>query len=383
MGKKYNELTDDVFKDSRYIKMIKQNYGIKDFRKEHREHYNMILDIFQTTILLNNCFFSDNDLRIDDRIKQANKLLKNYFKINENENVVGVKYSVRDIQSICDKYCRHIYNLMSEWYYSIFFMVKDKETDNKMLNKIKEEITNEVEMLEYSGIYDIVIDNITYQKHKIKNYRKYKKYFCKFDNIYIKSGEYKEEYKKEFYNRYGIKLDNKEMNKLALLFKLLASLNNGLVNVINDYKIDKEFTSFDNNEEYYIAYLNSFNIDYNKDKYDFNNDIHTFIKLVGIIKNKIDTLVEYNNTIIIERLDMFFFYLTIEQCFYTHKIKVKTDFMNKLLNDLIDLYKKLDEARNKEKELLLDGLKEQYFISLYQRTSELIERYGDVYEKVS
>lgn len=105
--------------------------------------------------------------------------------------------------------------------------------------------------------------------------------------------------------------------------------------------------------------------------------------LFGIIKNKIDNLANYNNVLIIERFDLLFFYLTMEQCFYSHKIKVKTDFINKLLNDLIELYKKLDEIRKIEKELSLEELKKQYFIPLYQRTSELIERYGDVYEKIS
>ena len=58
------------------------------------------------------------------------------------------------------------------------------------------------------------------------------------------------------------------------------------------------------------------------------------------IKNKIDEELKFNNTILLERFDLFFFYLTMEQCFYSHKIKVKSDFINKLQNDLIEIYKK-------------------------------------------
>lgn len=383
MGKKANELTDDIFKNSKYIKTIEREYEIKDFRKEYREQYDMILDIFKTFIELNNCFFSDNDMRNDDRVKKAYKLLKNYFKINENENVIGIKYSVRDIQSIWDKHCRSIYNNMSNWFYSISYMIKDKCLDSKILDTIKKEITNEMDILEYSCLFDITRDNITFKKNSIKNYRKYKKYLCKFDNIYSNSNENKNKYRDSFYDKYGVLLDDKDMNKLALLFKLLASLNNGLVNIINDYKIDVDMTMFDNIEERYAYYLQSLNIDYNKDDENFKNDLHNFIDTIGIIKNKIDRYTNYNNTIVIERFDILFFYLTMEQCFYSHKIKIKTDFITKLLNDLIELYKKLKEMREIEKDVSLENLKERYFIPLYKKTNELIERYSDVYEKVS
>lgn len=270
MRNKHNELTDDTFKGSIYIKKIEELYDIKDFRKEYREQYDMILDIYQVYILLSNCFFSDNDLRTDDRVRKAYKLLKDYFKVNDMENVVGVKYSVRDIQDICDKHCRHIYNLMSEWYYSLYGMVKNNSFDNKLINKIKKEILEEMELLEYSQFDSVVIENITYQKHNIKNYRKYKKYLCKFDNIYGKSNEYKEKYKKDFYDRYGINLTDKEINTLGLLFKLLASLDNGLVNIINDYKLNKELTDMDHDdiELFYLEYLKSLNMYYSKENYD-------------------------------------------------------------------------------------------------------------------
>ena len=73
----------------------------------------------------------------------------------------------------------------------------------------------------------------------------------------------------------------------------------------------------------------------------------------------------------------------MEQCFYSHKIKVKSDFINKLQNDLIDIYKQFKDIKKKEKELSLEELKEQYFIPIYKRVNDMIKRYGDVYERIS
>lgn len=144
------------------------------------------------------------------------------------------------------------------------------------------------------------------------------------DNIYIKSKDFKQEFKSKFYENNGIKLDYNDLNKLGLLFKLVSSLNNGLVNIITDYKLNEEIqqgTSVD-------IYLNSCNIDYENE--NFIDNSRDFLCFLGIIKNKIDEEINFDNTILLERFDLFFFYLTMEQCFYSHKIKVKSDYINKL-----------------------------------------------------
>ncbi len=104
---------------------------------------------------------------------------------------------------------------------------------------------------------------------------------------------------------------------------------------------------------------------------------------IGIVKNKVDEDIKYNNNILLERFDLFFFYFTMEQCFYSHKIKVKSDYINKLLNDLIDIYKQFKDIKKKEQELSLEEIKEQYFIPLYKKANDMIKRYGDVYERIS
>ncbi len=66
------------------------------------------------------------------------------------------------------------------------------------------------------NIFDSInLENISYQKNTIKNYRNYTKYFSKFDNIYIKSQEFKQEFKNKFYENNGVKLDDNDLNKLG------------------------------------------------------------------------------------------------------------------------------------------------------------------------
>ena len=54
-----------------------------------------------------------------------------------------------------------------------------------------------------------------------------------------------------------------------------------------------------------------------------------------------------------------------------------------LLPDRIILNLSTEEFPNKEKELSLEELKEQYFIPLYKKANNMIKRYGDVYERIS
>lgn len=150
------------------------------------------------------------------------------------------------------------------------------------------------------------------------------------------------------------------------------------MNIITDYKLDEEISQGTSVDELYKIYLKSCNIDYENE--NFIDNSRDFLCFQGIIKNKIDEELKFNNTILLERFDLFFFYLTMEQCFYSHKIKVKSDYINKLQNDLIDIFK---EIKKKEKELSLEELKEQYFIPIYKKANDMIKRYGDVYERIS
>ena len=384
MGKRYRVLTDEIFKNSKYINTINNVYGIKDFKKEYKAQYDIILDIFKTFILLNNTFFSDSNISNYDKVENAINLLEKMFMINDDENVVGVKYSVRDIKELCDKYARHLYNVMGEWYYSLYNISSKDLDDSKILKKLKKDIEEEMNKLEYSGFDNSLIENIQFERNVIKNYKNYTKYISKFDTIYTKRNEFIEDYKAEFKSLYGITLNDNDINKFGLLFKLLSSVNNGLINIINNYELDNcNINSYTESTTLYKYYLKTLNIDYKSN--DFIDNSQDFIFLFGIIKNKIDSLVNYDNKKLLENFDMYFFYLTMEQTIYSHKIKFKTasNISNKLTTDLVDIYKSLKKIRESEKDLSKESIVSDYLIPMYKRIDELIKRYSNVFERIS
>lgn len=57
MGKRHNTLTDDIFRNSKYIRTLEQVLEIEDFRKEYKEQYDIMLDVYKTLITINNIFF--------------------------------------------------------------------------------------------------------------------------------------------------------------------------------------------------------------------------------------------------------------------------------------------------------------------------------------
>ena len=384
MGKRYRILTDETFKNSKYINTINNVYGLKDFKKEYKKQYDIIFDIFKTFILLNNHFFSDSNLSNFDKVENATNLLEKMFTINDDENVVGVKYSVRDIKELCDKYARHLYNSMGEWYYSLY-NISSKDLDNsKVLKKVKKDIEEEMNKLEYSGFDNSVVENIQFERNAIKNYKNYTKYMSKFDTIYAKRNEFIEKYIAEFKSLYGINLNDNDINKFSLLFKLLSSINNGLINIINDYELDNcNINSYTDGSTLYKYYLQTLNLNYESD--DFIDNSQDFLFLFGIVKNKLDSIINHDNKKMLENFDMYFFYLTMEQSIYSHKIKFKTasNIIDKLTNDLIDLYKTLKKIKESEKDLSKECIINDYLIPMYQNTEELIKKYNNVFERIS
>lgn len=384
MGKRYRILTDETFKNSKYINTINNVYGLKDFKKEYKKQYDIIFDIFKTFILLNNHFFSDSNLSNFDKVENATNLLEKMFTINDDENVVGVKYSVRDIKELCDKYARHLYNAMGEWYYSLY-NISSKDLDNsKVLKKVKKDIEEEMNKLEYSGFDNSFVENIQFERNAIKNYKNYTKYISKFDTVYAKRNEFIEKYKAEFKSLYGINLNDNDINKFSLLFKLLSSINNGLINIINDYELDNcNINSYTDGSTLYKYYLQTLNLNYESD--DFIDNSQDFLFLFGIVKNKLDSIINYDNKKILENFDMYFFYLTMEQSIYSHKIKFKTasNISDKLTNDLTDIYKTLKKIKESEKDLSKESIINDYLIPMYQNTEELIKRYNNVFERIS
>lgn len=74
--RRHNHLTDDVFKKCKYIATINRVFGFKDIRKEDNKQYKILLDIFQTFILVFNCFFSDSNKNKADKADEARTIIE-------------------------------------------------------------------------------------------------------------------------------------------------------------------------------------------------------------------------------------------------------------------------------------------------------------------
>ena len=68
MGKRHNTLSDDIFRNSKYINALEQALEIDDFRKEYKEQYDIMLDVYKMLITINNIIFADSNKSINDKI---------------------------------------------------------------------------------------------------------------------------------------------------------------------------------------------------------------------------------------------------------------------------------------------------------------------------
>ena len=56
MGNIHKTLSDDNFRNSKYIEIVNKQMGCDDFSKSYQKEYSIMLDIE-----LYNCFFSDSN----------------------------------------------------------------------------------------------------------------------------------------------------------------------------------------------------------------------------------------------------------------------------------------------------------------------------------
>lgn len=385
MGKRHNLLTDDVFKNSKYITTINYATDFTDIRKEDNTQYKMILDIFKTFILLNNCFFSDSSLSYLDKVGNATDLLETLFEINDDESVVGVKYSVRDIKGICDKYCRHLYNLMSEWYNCLCYLSQKDIENSPQLKNILKNIENEMNILEYVEFDSIVKDNITYQKNNVKNYKDYKRFICKFDYIYSQREQFISEFKEKYYKRTRITLTDDDVNVFRKVFTTIAYGNNGLINIINNTPLDTRNLNEKSSDKYiYKAYLKLNGITYDSDT--FKTDVENFsIMLQRLYIKAKDRGLNYLD--VLRNFDMLAFLTMCEETILIDKLKLSfTDNdINGILLDLKDTYKVLKSTTMTYEEITTDTKRynEEILIKAYQIIRDIIERNKDMFMEVS
>ena len=95
MGKRHNTLNDTIFRNSKYIEVINKQVGCKDFKnfcqdednKDFKGQYDFMLDTFKTLILLNNCFYSDSNLSIADKVANALDIMEAYLYIDTDKKI--------------------------------------------------------------------------------------------------------------------------------------------------------------------------------------------------------------------------------------------------------------------------------------------------------
>lgn len=340
MGKRHNTLSDDIFRNSKYINTLEQALEIDDFRKEYKEQYDIMLDVYKTLITLNNIFFADSNKNKKEKTNEIIDTIEKaiYRSIDDDR----AKYSVRTIKALIDSNTRLLYNKYSEWYEKLSY-------NENYFDTLKNEIEEEMTTLENIDFDKVVKDSLIYEKNKNSDY---KIFVSKLDYLFPNNKDVWKEYKQNFYDTYGIQLTDLEKNDIYLIFKLIAYANNGIVKLLFQDEIkDFELTVQDNAEDYFKAYLTSLNIDI-KDNKKFMNKADNFLNELLITNNVIMEQLENDtkNEHIIEishieiepfiaNYDLYFFYVNMEKITTgLYEFTIKADVVVKLINDLKEIY---------------------------------------------
>ncbi len=340
MGKRHNTLSDDIFRNSKYINTLEQALEIDDFRKEYKEQYDIMLDVYKTLITLNNIFFADSNKNKKEKTNEIIDTIEKaiYRSIDDDR----AKYSVRTIKALVDSNTRLLYNKYSEWYEKLSY-------NENYFDTLKNEIEQEMTTLENISFDNVVKGSLQYEKNKNSDY---KIFVSKLDYLFPNNKDVWKEYKQNFYDTYGIQLTDREKNDIYLIFKLIAYANNGIVKLLfQDETKDFELTVQDNAEDYFKAYLTSLNLDI-KDNKKFMNKADNFLNELLITNNVIIEQLENStkNEHIIEishieiesfiaNYDLYFFYVNMEKITTgLYEFTIKADVVIKLINDLKEIY---------------------------------------------
>ena len=340
MGKRHNTLSDDIFRNSKYISTLEQALEIDDFRKEYKEQYDIMLDVYKTLITLNNIFFADSNKNKKEKTDEIlDTIEKAIYKSIDDDRA---KYSVRTIKALIDSNTRLLYNKYSEWYEKLSY-------NENYFDTLKNEIEQEMTTLENIGFDNVVKGSLLYEKNKNSDY---KIFVSKLDYLYPNNKDVWKEYKQNFFDTYGIQLTDLEKNDIYLIFKLIAYANNGIVKLLFQDEIkDFELTVQNNAEDYFKAYLTSLNIDI-KDNKKFMSKADTFLNELLITNNVIMEQLENdtkNEHIIdishievepfVANYDLYFFYVNMEKITTgLYEFTIKADVVVKLINDLKEIY---------------------------------------------
>ena len=376
MGKRHNTLNDTIFRNSRYMEVVNKQVGCKDFRKEYKEQYDFMLDTFSTLILLNNCFFSDSNLALTDKVEMAQKIIGKYLYLdfnedtNETESENGKnKYSVRFIQGIIEKYSTHLYRRINEWYFDYLNNTTSNVTN---IDRVLEDIETEMTRLENVCFDNMVKKDIDYKKNKDSNY---KIYISKFDTLYTDREPFLEAYKNDFNELYGIDLTDDELSTMANFYTLLAKANNGIVNVISNTEVkDYGLNANSTPNDYYNAYLDTLHIKpRSRDKLEAQQFMLFFLlNYAQHLKPKGFTINE-----VINNYDSFHFLIVMEELLKDDTFKPTNDIANGLYKNLKCVYELMSKKVSSPNELM------ENYKKAYEEITKIINRHIDYFVRLS
>lgn len=370
MGARHNTLNDTIFRNSKYIEVINKQVGCKDFKnfcqdednKDFKGQYDFMLDTFRTLILLNNCFYSDSNLSIADKVANALDIMEEYLYIDTDKK----KYSVRFIQDIIEKHSTYLYRRINEWYNNLEPLTTKDITTTNWVKVVMEEIEKEMTRLESVGFDDMVKGSIDYKKNKDSNY---KIYISRFDSLNTEYSTFVEAYKNEYNDRHTNTLTDDDLTHIGFIYTLVAKACNGIVITLDD-KDNKDYNLNENStpKDYYEAYLDSLNISVDDTFYKLS--ANAFMINFELVSSNVNL----TTNDIINNFDMFYF---LEMMRRKKDFTTIDDEANKVLDDLKQVYGIITKKTNSQDEMMSN------FKVGYNMIQKIIDRYQDYYIRVS
>ena len=356
----------------KYEKDIPKNY----FKKTYTNQYDFMLHTFKTLIELNNCFYSDSNLSLADKVENAINIMEKYIYIDIDKE--KYRYSVRFINNIFEKYSTYLYrkisNIDNGWYVLLEPLTVDEIKTSIIVKNVMEEIEQEITRLDNVGFDSIVKEQIDYQRN---SNRDYKIYISKFDNLlYTQNKAFLKAYKSNYNEVYGNVLDDEIFTDIAIVYNLVAKANNGIVNILQDtptkdYNLNEKSTP----QDYYYAYLDTLNISVDDFMFRINsmafmyNAMLTYVNICAMKPISIDEMI--NN------FDLFYFFDKMANLFNNDEITIANDMITKIITDLKQVYQILNK-----KIANIDEMRAN-FRNAYEIITKIIDRNKDYFIKVS
>ncbi len=386
MGKRHNTLSDDIFRNSKYIATLEKELKIDDFKKEYSDQYKIMLDVYKTLIIVNNIIFADSNKSIYDKNIEVDEALtecigtQNYKEYHKKEDekeegkktpIRSYKYSTRTLKGLVDSNTRLLYEKFKDWHETLY--------NDKTITNIKKDVEEEMKKLEDVNFDMVVKGGIEYEKNKDSNY---KIYISKFNNLYTDYKAFTKQYKDDFSNNYGIDLNEEEMRYIRFIYDLVAYANNGIVKTLFDKEpIDFQLNETSTPEEYYKAYLTLLHLDI-KDNELFKKNSETFLNKIIVVSKRLTEHLPKEKAFAIEMKDYinlfdYYYFIVSMKDIIDNKIDVVANnlLINKIINDLKEIYELITKDNEEE---MISNYKEAF-----NKCQAIIERNKKYYERLS